>query len=135
MIAACITMASLLIVAGAVLGGVGLCAGTLANQRIAKACTSPIHARNWETAVRSWLMHSLAILVAGSLALMPQANDARGMLIGAGTLFLTGTVLFSGCLAAVIVSGRTIFAAVAPLGGIMLLIGWAVLAAAGLSIH
>ena len=40
-----------------------------------------------------------------------------------------------GCLAAFAVTGRTMFAAIAPLGSLALIIGWAVLVWAGCCIH
>lgn len=124
-------MQSFLIICGAVLGGTGVFAGTFASHAIASICTSPIQLRNWDAAVRSWLVHSLVMLIAGVLSLAPQANAARGLLSTAGMLFLIGTVLFSGCLAVFAVSGRTIFAAIAPLGGFALLAGWMFLIGAG----
>lgn len=124
-------MASLLIVSGAVLGATGLFAGTFAAHAVARVCRSPDQLRNWEAAIRAWLVHAVALLVVGVLSLAPQANAARGLLAAAGALFLVGTVLFSVCLAAFAVSSRAIFAAAAPLGSIALLVGWAVLACAG----
>ncbi len=124
-------MQTFLIICGAVLGGTGVLAGTFASHAIARICTSPVQLRNWDAAVRSWLVHSLVMLVAGVLSLAPQANAARGLLSTAGVLFLIGTVLFSGCLAVFAVSGRTIFAAIAPLGGFALLAGWMFLIGAG----
>jgi len=90
-----------------------------------------VQARNWEMAHRSWLFHSLVLLVTGALSLAPQASAAGGLLATAGVLFLVGTILFSGCLAAVAISGRTIFAAIVPLGSLVLLAGWMFLVCAG----
>lgn len=128
-------MASLIIVSGALLGAAGLIAGTFASHAVARVCRSPDQVRNWEAAIRAGLVHAIVMLVAGILLLTPRANDARGLLTAAGLLFLTGTLLFSVCLAAFAISGRAIFAAVAPLGSIVLLIGWAALACAGFLIH
>ncbi len=46
----------------------------------------------------------------------------------AGWLFLTGTVLFSGSLYALALSGVRALGAVTPLGGVAFLGGWAALA-------
>jgi uncharacterized membrane protein YgdD (TMEM256/DUF423 family) len=124
-------MTSFLIICGAILGGTGMFAGTFAAHAVGSICNSPIQIRNWDAAVRSWLVHSLVILVAGVLSLAPQASAARGLLTMAGVLFLIGTILFSGCLAVFAISGRTIFAAIAPLGGLALLAGWMFLIGAG----
>ena len=99
-------MSSFLIISGAVLGGIGILAGTLSAHAIASVCSSPAQARNWEMAHRSWLFHSLVLLVTGALSLAPQASAAGGLLATAGVLFLVGTILFSGCLAAFAVSGQ-----------------------------
>jgi uncharacterized membrane protein YgdD (TMEM256/DUF423 family) len=90
-------------------------AGTFAAHAIGSICNSPIQIRNWNAAVRSWLVHALVILVAGVLSLAPQAQAVRGTLAAAGVLFLVGTLLFSGCLAIFAISGRIIFAAIATL--------------------
>ena len=124
-------MSSFLIISGAVLGGIGILAGTLSAHAIASVCSSPVQARNWEMALRSWLFHALVILVTAALSLAPQASAAGGLLATAGVLFLVGTILFSGCLAAFAMSGRTIFAAIAPLGSLALLAGWMFLVCAG----
>ena len=124
-------MTSFLIISGAVLGGIGILAGTLSAHAIANVCSSPVQARNWEMAHRSWLFHSLVLLVTGALSLAPQASAAGGLLATAGVLFLVGTILFSGCLAALAISGRTIFAAIVPLGSLVLLAGWMFLVCAG----
>jgi uncharacterized membrane protein YgdD (TMEM256/DUF423 family) len=128
-------MASFLIICGAVLGGAGICAATLLAHVVASVCSSPVQARNWEVAVRSWLVHAIVILVAGVLLLAPQAQAVRGTLAAAGVLFLVGTLLFSGCLAIFAISGRIIFAAIAPLGSITLLVGWGVLVYSGFGIR
>jgi uncharacterized membrane protein YgdD (TMEM256/DUF423 family) len=73
--------------------------------------------------------------VAGVLLLAPQAQAVRGTLAAAGVLFLVGTLLFSGCLAIFAISGRIIFAAIAPLGSITLLVGWGVLVYSGFGIR
>ena len=124
-------MTCFLIICGAILGGTGMFAGTFAAHAVGSICNSPIQIRNWEAAVRSWLVHSLVILLAGVLSLAPQASAARGLLTTAGVLFLIGTVLFSGCLAVFAVTGRTMFAAIAPLGSVALLAGWMFLIGAG----
>lgn len=130
-----LTMPSFLIICGAILGGTGMFAGTFAAHAIGSICNSPIQIRNWDAAVRSWLVHALVILVAGVLSLTPQAQAVRGTLAAAGVLFLVGTLLFSGCLAIFAISGRIIFAAIAPLGSITLLVGWAVLVYSGFRIR
>jgi uncharacterized membrane protein YgdD (TMEM256/DUF423 family) len=49
----------------------------------------------------------------------------------AGWCFLAGTAIFSGCLFALAVSGARVLGAVVPVGGLLLITGWALLAVAG----
>jgi len=125
-------MASFFIVCGAVLGVTGMLAGVLTLHVVESICRSPVQIRNWDAAVRYWLIHAMVILVVAVLLLVPQGGAARGLLTAAGVLFLVGTLLYSGCLAAFAMSSRAIFAAIAPLGGLTLVIGWALLIGAGL---
>jgi uncharacterized membrane protein YgdD (TMEM256/DUF423 family) len=77
----------------------------------------------WETAVRYQLYHALALLaVAWALSRWPgRAGEA------AGWLFVVGTVLFSGSLYALSLSGQRWLGAITPLGGVAFLAGWACL--------
>jgi uncharacterized membrane protein YgdD (TMEM256/DUF423 family) len=45
-----------------------------------------------------------------------------------------GTLIFSGCLAALALSGVKILGAIVPIGGVLFLLGWALLVAAALGI-
>jgi uncharacterized membrane protein YgdD (TMEM256/DUF423 family) len=79
----------------------------------------------WRTAVDYQMFHSLALL---ALALTPPASAAKAVGI-AGWLFGIGVVLFCGSLYLLAWSGRGWLGAVAPVGGLALLVGWAALAA------
>ena len=89
---------------------------------------------NWETAVRYCLYHALAMLIVAVVSALPQASPSRGMLLASGWCFLIGTLIFSGCLAALALSGVKILGAIVPIGGVLFLVGWALLAAAALNI-
>ena len=74
----------------------------------------------FETAARYQMYHALALLaVAWAITRWPGAWPAR-----AGWLFLIGTVLFSGSLYALALSGVRWLGAVTPLGGAAFLAGW-----------
>jgi uncharacterized membrane protein YgdD (TMEM256/DUF423 family) len=77
----------------------------------------------FETAARYQMFHAIALLVCGVAPLPP----SRG-LRWAPRLFLAGTVLFSGSLYALALSGVRSWGAVTPLGGAAWLAGWAALA-------
>ena len=84
------------------------------------------HLRNWETAADYQFTHALALLAVGLLGLA--VPDRSGATNTAGWCFLAGTLLFSGSLYALGLTGATWLGAVAPLGGTLLIVGWFTLA-------
>jgi uncharacterized membrane protein YgdD (TMEM256/DUF423 family) len=80
----------------------------------------------FETGARYQMYHALALLaVAWAVSRWPGPWPAR-----AGWLFVAGTVLFSGSLYALALSGVRWLGAVTPLGGVAFLAGWLCLALA-----
>jgi len=78
----------------------------------------------FETGVRYQMYHALALLaVAWATARWPMAG-----LGGAGWLFVAGTLLFSGSLYVLVLTGARWLGAVTPLGGVAFILGWIVLA-------
>jgi uncharacterized membrane protein YgdD (TMEM256/DUF423 family) len=78
----------------------------------------------FETAARYQMYHALALLfVAWAATQWPSAT-----LFVAGCLFLGGTVLLSGSLYLLALTGARWWGAVTPLGGLLLLGGWLALA-------
>jgi len=83
-------------------------------------------AKDWlRTAGEYGLIHSLAVFAA--FALMREGSRVAGV---AGWLFLAGAVIFSGSLDVMAISGQLWLGAVTPIGGLLLLAGWASLAVA-----
>ena len=78
----------------------------------------------FEIGVRYQMYHALALLGVGIL--LPRA--ASPTLTLAGWLFVAGTVVFSGSLYALAVTGQRWLGAVTPLGGAAFIAGWLVLA-------
>jgi uncharacterized membrane protein YgdD (TMEM256/DUF423 family) len=72
-------------------------------------------------------VHALATVAVGTLAAVRPAPG----LAAAGGCFLVGTAIFSGCLFALALSGVKILGAVVPIGGVLLIAGWMLLAYAG----
>ncbi|RMG04947.1 MAG: DUF423 domain-containing protein [Planctomycetota bacterium] len=84
--------------------------------------------RNFETAVRYQLWHSMAMVLAGLVsAIDPKRRAARWSAVA----FLTGTGLFSGGIYAGIITGAKGWDYVVPFGGTLLIVAWALLAVAG----
>lgn len=82
----------------------------------------------FETAVQYHFYHALAMLAVGVIAL---SQPQTVMLKSAGWLFLIGTLVFSGSLYLLALTGIKWLGAVTPLGGLAFIAGWACLAAAG----
>lgn len=108
---------------GAVLAGVGVALGAFGAHAL-KARLAPDMLAVWETGVRYQLVHALGLLaVAWALARWP-----GGAVQASGWLFVAGTLLFSGSLYALALSGVRGLGAVTPLGGVAWIVGWACLA-------
>lgn len=87
-----------------------------------KASLSPTMLATWETAVSYQFYHTLALLL---LALSPLAATTLGRF--AGWFFVAGTAIFSGSLYILVLLGIPALGMVTPIGGVLLIIGWAAL--------
>jgi uncharacterized membrane protein YgdD (TMEM256/DUF423 family) len=89
---------------------------------------TPDHLAVFETAARYQMYHALALFaVAWATTRWPGPLP-----VWAGWLFMAGTVLFSGSLYILALTGARWWGAVTPLGGIAFLAGWLCLALAAL---
>jgi len=79
------------------------------------------------TGAQYQMYHALALFGVGML-LGRFSTEGSPFVSAAGWLFLAGTVLFSGSLYALSLSGTTWLGAITPLGGIAFLLGWLALA-------
>jgi uncharacterized membrane protein YgdD (TMEM256/DUF423 family) len=71
------------------------------------------------------MYHALALVLVGVLATVLKPNAGIGV---AGWGFLLGSLLFSGSLYAITLSGIRAFGLITPLGGVAFLVGWCGLA-------
>ena len=78
----------------------------------------------FETGVRYQMYHAFAILIVA--AAIGHFGNAR-LLGAAGWSFTAGVVLFSGSLYALALSDVTTLGAITPIGGLLFLLGWALL--------
>jgi uncharacterized membrane protein YgdD (TMEM256/DUF423 family) len=120
-------MSRLFLTAGSLLGGLAVAAGAFGAHGLKAFLEAHGQAGNWETAARYALVHALATVAVGTLAAVRPAPG----LAAAGWCFLVGTAIFSGCLFALALSGIKILGAVVPIGGVLLIAGWMLLAYAG----
>jgi uncharacterized membrane protein YgdD (TMEM256/DUF423 family) len=109
--------------AGAISAGLAVAAGAFGAHAL-KARLSTDHLAIWQTGAQYQLAHALALLAVAWLVGRAPGPAATA----AGWLFLAGTVLFSGSLYALALSGVRALGAVTPLGGLAFLGGWAALA-------
>ena len=75
----------------------------------------------WDTASKYHLIHALAVAFTAVLAAHVDGPSPRL----AGWLFTGGIVLFSGSLYAMTLTNLKVLGAVTPIGGLLLLAGWA----------
>lgn len=115
-----------------VLGGIAVAAGAFGAHGLKATLEASGQMGNWETAARYALFHAVALLALGPLSSLPGTAGARGLLSGAAWCFLLGSLIFSGCLATLALTGVKILGAIVPIGGGLLIAGWALLTAAAL---
>jgi uncharacterized membrane protein YgdD (TMEM256/DUF423 family) len=84
--------------------------------------------KNWNTAAQYQMYHALALLAVGLIA----ARRPGRSLSLAGSSFTLGTLIFSGCLYAMVLTGQRWLGAIVPIGGTLLIVGWVFLAIAAL---
>jgi uncharacterized membrane protein YgdD (TMEM256/DUF423 family) len=118
------------IAAGALLGAVAVAGGAFGAHGLKDVLEANGQAANWETAARYCMYHALALVVLGLLATL--RTRAMGTIAAAAVCFVTGTLVFSGCLAALALTGVKILGAIVPIGGTLLIAGWLLTAWAGL---
>jgi uncharacterized membrane protein YgdD (TMEM256/DUF423 family) len=112
---------------GAISAFIGVAAGAFGAHGL-KLRVSPDQLAVFETAVRYQLVHALALLaVTWAAARFPGRATTLAALF-----FILGTVLFSGSLYAMVLTGVRGLGVITPVGGVALLAGWACLAWAAL---
>lgn len=113
---------------GAALAGLAVAAGAFGAHGLKAALTAAGQAENWETACRYAMYHALALVAVGLLAEI--RSPAPAGLVAAAWCFLVGTLIFSGCLAVLALTGIKFLGAIVPIGGVLLIVGWTLFALA-----
>lgn len=108
----------LLLSAAAAAGFLAVALGAFGAHALKNMLENSGHLETWKTAVQYHLAHALALLVVA----ITGAGFRR-----AAWCWLAGTVLFSGSLYLLSVTGVRWLGAVTPFGGLLLLAGWIVL--------
>lgn len=102
---------------GALLAFLGVALGAFGAHGL-EPILSPDRLETFQTGVRYQMYHALGLLALGAL---PERTHR------AAPWLFSGSLVFSGSLYALVWSGVSILGAVAPIGGVLQLIGWAVL--------
>ncbi len=108
---------------GAIVAALAVAAGALGAHALEKILAER-QLRSFETAVRYQLFHAVGLILVGLLAAQAPAEHWSW----AGWLFLVGVVLFSGGIYAWLSTGIQPFVHIVPIGGVLLILGWIVLA-------
>ena len=112
-------MESRLFAVGSLLAGLGVALGAFGAHAL-KASLSPQLLSTFETGVRYQMYHGLGLLaLALAIGRWPERRLAPAAL-----LLIVGTVVFSGSLYLLVLTGFRWFGAVTPLGGLALIVGW-----------
>ncbi len=106
---------------GAISGGLAVVFGAFGAHALADRLT-PEQSQWWDTGVRYQAWHALALLAVGLLARQGVPTRSSGL------AFALGTLAFSGTLYAMALGGPRWLGAITPLGGLLLIAGWAMLA-------
>jgi len=122
------------LVLGASLGLLGVAAGTFGAHALpeylrAAGADSDLARRQvwWETGVRYQMYHALALI---GVAWVADRRKSILPSLAGGSMFV-GTLIFSGCLYALALTGQTFIGAIVPIGGVLFIAGWILLALAG----
>jgi len=111
--------------AGAVSAFIAVAAGAFGAHAL-RARLPPDLLAVFETGARYQMYHALALLAVAWAATRWPAAPVRA----AGWLFIGGTLLFSGSLYLLALTGTRWLGAITPIGGLLFLAGWAALAIA-----
>ncbi|MCP4248572.1 MAG: DUF423 domain-containing protein [bacterium] len=120
-------MGSIWLAAGAISALLSVAAGAFGAHALKKTLSANDLAV-FETAARYQMYHALALIAVAWVA----SQAASKLANAAGWCFLIGTVLFSGSLYLMTLAGLRGAARITPVGGVLFLVGWGLLAAAAL---
>ena len=114
------SVAQLAVLAGAVYGFLGVACGAFGAHALKQKLTPDLLAV-WKTAVEYQLWHALALVLVGVIAMQRPST-----VLGHSALcFALGLLVFSGSLYVLALGGVRWLGAITPMGGRLLLAGWA----------
>lgn len=124
-------MGKLFIVVGALMGGLSVLIGAFAAHSL-RGVLLPSALALVETGARYQMYHALALFGVGLMSLWQ--TESNLLLVTAGSCFLAGVLCFSGSLYGLALSGAPWLGPVTPIGGLLLVAGWGMVAIAALKL-
>jgi uncharacterized membrane protein YgdD (TMEM256/DUF423 family) len=112
---------------GAVWGFLAVTAGAFGAHGLKDRLAELDQTVNFHTAAQYHMYCALALVAVGLLVLSGRSCTALSV---AGWAFLTGSLIFSGSLYLMSVTGLRWLGGITPIGGVAILVGWAALAVA-----
>ena len=112
------------IIIAAIFGFLGVTLGAFGAHALKDKFKEPKYAKNWETAVSYQFTHTFAIALTGILMHLLGTSSS---LTWAMWLFTAGTIIFSGSLYILSLTGIKKLGAITPIGGLLMLSGWVLL--------
>jgi uncharacterized membrane protein YgdD (TMEM256/DUF423 family) len=125
-------MAKMFIAMGALLGGISVLIGAFAAHSLRSVLT-PSALGLVETGARYQMYHALALFGVGLLSLWQKESNL--LLMIAGSCFIGGVLLFSGSLYGLSLGNALWLGPVTPIGGLLLIVGWGILAIVALNLN
>ncbi len=120
-------MTRLFIIIAAALGFTGVALGAFGAHGLQATLEANERVNTFETAARYHMVHALAIMAVAWLTTQTGGDWPRR----AGLLLTAGTLVFSGSLYLLAIFDWGFMGAVAPVGGVLLVAGWACIGVAG----
>ncbi len=111
------TKSTLIQIAG-VLGFIAIGLGAMGAHALEGRLLSAGYLDEWKTAAQYHLLHSLALL---AVAAIPRAGSRTPVCYW---LWLVGTIIFSGTLYTICLTGISKLGMITPIGGLALMAGW-----------
>ncbi|HSF81239.1 MAG TPA: DUF423 domain-containing protein [Anaerolineales bacterium] len=120
-------MHNIFLLLGGLSAALGVALGAFGAHALRNRLT-PERLQTFNTANHYQMYHALALIL--TAVLVTGGIPGRPLLIAAGWFFCAGTLLFSGSLYLLVLSGKRWWGMVAPLGGLAFILGWVCLTSA-----
>lgn len=105
------------------MGGLGVMVGAFGAHALKSLLETSGRTDTFETAVKYQFYHALALILIGLLMF----RIDQKIIHYAGILMLIGTIIFSGSLYILCLSGIKWLGAITPIGGVLMIAGWLLL--------